>query len=483
MRRPSVPALCALACLLSILPSAQAQQAQDRARASALQPAAAPAPSMQDIAAAFEPVSGGLTSEESVKLAIEHSPELRKADLALDTAAANRARASIAFAPRFDFTGKYTQLSRFKLEPLPGTAFKFPQIFDQWYTQANATLPITDVFLTVIPQYKAASKSLEVASLRRAASELQVSYHARVAFYSYAHVIGEVIVARKSVALLEANVSDLESLVQAGTATETDLVRARAELGKARARAVESEGMQELALARLSAIVGTALDAGRPIGEPFVNIELAPTPTVAIVDAEAKRSRPEILGLRKLEEVREYLAKSRRGAQAPKLSGFGNFYYANPNFRQIPAANEWRHSWDVGLMLTWSPNDTVFAHTQYQDAMTELTSVREDLRLLQDGVLVEATQAVVSHRTAVASIDATTQSLEAARRYQADQRALMLAGAATPNDVLEAQDLFTRAAREWVDAHINARIAEAALLKAQGRTGLQSSTVSRSSTP
>lgn len=443
---------------------------------------------MQDIAAAFEPVSGGLTSEEVVKQAIEHSPELRKADLTLDTAAANKARASIAFAPRFDFAGKYTRLSdlnlpSFQLSPaLPPISFNQP--LNQWYTQAGAMMPITDIFLTVIPQYKAASKSAEVAALRRAASELQVSYDARVAFYKYAHVIGAVIVAHKSVALLEANVSDLESLVQAGTATETDLIRARAELGKARARAVEFEGMQELALAWLSVITGTALDAKRPIGEAFVNIEIAPTPTVAKVDAEAKRARPEILALRKLEQVRAYLAKSRRGAQGPKLAAFGNYYYSNPLQRMIPQRNEWNDAWDVGVMLTWSPNDTVFAHTQYKDAMTELASVREDLRLIQDGVLVEATQAVTSHRTAVASVDASTQSLEAARRYQADQRSLMLAGAATPNDVLEAQTLLTRAALEWVDAYINARIAEAALLKTQGKTGLtQSSTVSRSSTP
>src|SRR5690242_7616123 len=107
MRRPPVPELCALACaLLSALPPASAQpapaqpaqvqpaqvqpvqaqraqaqrSAQDRKGASALSPAEAPTPSMADIAAAFEPVSGGLTSEEIVKQALEHSPELRKAE-------------------------------------------------------------------------------------------------------------------------------------------------------------------------------------------------------------------------------------------------------------------------------------------------------------------------------------------------------------------------------------------------------------------
>jgi outer membrane protein TolC len=48
----------------------------------------------------------------------------------------------------------------------------------------------------------------------------------------------------------------------------------------------------------------------------------------------------------------------------------------------------------------------------------------------------------------------------------------LLAGAATPNDVLEAERDLIQAALEWVDSFIQGRIAQAALLKAQGKTGL-----------
>src|SRR5687767_1281481 len=123
MRRPPVPELCALACaLLSTLPHAEAQPVQDKAPAPAVVAASAqaeqsPAPTLESIAAAFDPVAGGLTAEEIVRQAVEHSPDLAKASLSLDTAAANEARARIAFAPRFDFTGKYTKLSEFNLTP------------------------------------------------------------------------------------------------------------------------------------------------------------------------------------------------------------------------------------------------------------------------------------------------------------------------------------------------------------------------------
>jgi outer membrane protein TolC len=198
---------------------------------------------------------------------------------------------------------------------------------------------------------------------------------------------------------------------------------------------------------------------------------MSPTPEVAKLASEAKRTRPEIVALRKLEQGRSHLATSKRGEQYPQLRGFFNGYYSNALPRVIPPQNKFRAAWDVGVSLSYSPNDSIFAHTQYKDALTDLASVQQDLRLVEDGIDMEAAQAVSTHRAAVANTLAATESLESARRYQADQRSLLLAGAATPNDVLESQLLLTRSALEWVDSFISVRMAEAALLKAQGKTG------------
>jgi outer membrane protein TolC len=493
MRLASVLALLALSLAFSLgVADAHAQHPPAApAHTDPKQAVDVPMPTLEEIAANFDPEPNGLTSDEVVRRALEHSPELKKAMLSEDTAAANKARAKLAFAPRFDIMGRYQKLSNIVMpdffggivdtigyvyalgepaNPLPPGGF--PQVLNQWYTQASVMLPVTDVFLTVVPTYKAANLLSDVAQQRRMASELQVSYDARVAYYDYAHVIGGVIVAQQAGVLLEGSVRDLEALVGAGAATETDLMRTKAELAKLRATEVELTGLRDVALRKIVVITGTEFDPKRGIGERFVGIDLSATPDLTKLTDEAKRIRPEIVALRKLEKARDYLARAKRGAQYPKLDGFGNFYYANPNLRIIPQTPEWRESWDVGVRLSYSPNDSIFAHTQYNDALTELASVREDLRLIEDGISMETAHAVSSHRSAVHHVDSATQALEAARRYQRDQRALVLAGAATPNDLLLAQVQLTRAALEWVDAFIKVRQAEAALLKARGQIGL-----------
>ncbi len=436
---------------------------------------AADAQAVQQMQQELEPKAHGLTSADVVKLALDYSPSVRKAGLDADKAAANRARAKLAFAPRMDLLAKYTRVSHVNMpaiELTPGMPFKFPQVLNQYVTQATLMVPITDLFLTIIPTYKAANLNADVAEQQRRAQCLQVSYDARVAFYDYAHVLSQIAVARASVKVNESGVRDLEALVAAGTATQTELTRAKAELANAQTFLVQAEGNVVVAQERLAQLTGVQVDPARGIGEPFVNIEIGEPPSVQEVMRVARESRPELLALRKLKLTREKLLNARRGAEYPQLRGFGNVYYSKPNPRIQPQLNEWRGSWDLGVQLAWSPNDAVYAHTQANDAESDLRVVEEDLRATEQGIAVEAATAVTTHRTASAGITSKTEALNAAQRYHADQRALLLAGAATPNDVLLAERDLVQASLDWVDSFIQARIAQAALLKAQGKTGL-----------
>lgn len=497
----------------------QAARAQERLQASptAAPPAAAPSTAQpaavggettrasaeadaanRDMQAELEPTPGGLTADEIIRAAFDNSPTLAKAELEFAKADANQARAKLAFAPRFDASVGYTRLSKINLEPLNfdltgvlrPEAFKTPEeirmaqeaagpqknlfepILNQWAVQASVMLPITEIFLTIIPTYKATQKLKQVSNLQREATKLQISYDARVAFYEYARLRGSASVARASVRVREAGVRDLESLVQAGTATGTELVRAQAELAGAKLLETQALGGVEVALARLEQLTGTAIDPNRGVGEPFIGIEIGPTPSIESVKNEAKGARPELLALNALVGAREQLVRARKGAQYPKLQGRGGVLYASPNPRYIPPSKEWRDTYEAGITLSWSPNDAVFAHTQATDAETDLKTVYEDKRAFEQGIVVEAAAAVTGHRTAAEQISARTQALEAARRYEADQRALLLAGAATPNDVLLAQRDLLAASLDWLNSFIAGRVAQAALLKAQGKTGL-----------
>ncbi|MDB4986182.1 MAG: outer rane efflux protein [Myxococcaceae bacterium] len=463
----------------------------------------------RDMQAELEPTPGGLTSEEVIRQAFDNSPQLAKASLDVNRTSANQARAQLAFAPRFDVGAGYQRLSKVHLPPfnlgplvspyakaahdqaieqtqgtapgpnqqytdpvIPAGGSPFNPFLNVWSVTASVQVPISDIFLTIIPTYKMTKKLAKVADFQRESQKLQISYDARVAYYEYARLRGNASVARASVRVREAGVRDLEALVQAGTATQTELVRAQAELATARTVETQAQGGVEVAIARIEQLTGTPLDRARGIGEPFIGIDIGQTPSIEQVRNEAKGARPELLAYNALVEARELNVRAKKGALLPKLNARGDMLYGKPNPRYVPPVNEWKLTGSAGITIGWSPNDTALAYTQTQDAEWDMKTVLEDKRAFELGIVTESATAVTGHRTAAAQINSTTQALEGARRYEADQRALLLAGAATPNDLLLAQRDLLAASLDWVNAFIAGRVAEAALLKAQGKTGL-----------
>ncbi len=415
---------------------------------------------------ALEPKANGLTEAEVVQAALAHSPAMRKTGLDADKAAANHARAKLAMFPRIDLTARYTKLSEVPVIP------QFTQYLNQYASQASVKLPITDLFLVILPTYKATIQLEDVAEHQARAKESGVAYDARLAFYDFARAQGAAVVAADSVRVLEQNVQDLEALATAGAATDTDVLRARARLSGAQVTASQLSGSVEVASMRLSRMVGPEVDLKRGVAEPLADFDAGETPLAGDVVSKAFAQRHELLALHALERAREKQVAARKGAEWPQLNATANGYYSNPNQRIFPQKDEFKGSWDVGLALTFSPNDAAIARTQATDAEMDVEQVAQDVRLLEDAIAVEAAMAVTSHRTARERIRATTQNLEASLRFFDDQQNLMKAGAATPSDVLDAESELRRAQFEWVDAFIGARMANAALIKARGDTGL-----------
>ncbi len=470
-------------------------------------PIAAPPPAgvsaaLKALKEALVPSPNGLTEEEVVQAALVNSPAMKKSQIDANKADVIQARAKLAFLPRLDLSARYTHLSRVKLPVLSpptttrttttmteatsstgattttetmetkGPGLSFPQVLDQYLNQASLRLPITELFLVIIPTYRGTELLSEMAEHQERAKQSSVAYDARAAFYDFIHLQGVVVVAADSVRVREQSVRDLEALARRGAATETDVLRARAALRNAQLTLAQYSGSVEVSSMRLSRMLGADIDLRRGVAEPLVEFEPGPTPQTGDVVTAAFAQRHELLAMRALQRAREKLAQAKSGGQWPVLSANGNVYYSDPNPRIFPQKDQFRGSWDVGASLNWSPNDFMLARSQAEDAETDLAQVAQDLRMLEDAIAVEVAMAVTSHRTARERIEATTQNLEANLRYMSEQQNLLKAGAATLTNVLDAEAELRRAQLEWVDAYMQARLATAALIKARGETGL-----------
>lgn len=436
--------------------------------------AAVPQVNAQDAPLEFgvDVVPGGLTEARVVARVQEVSPRVQSAEIARESAQATATWRAADFAPRLDFKASYFRLSEVEQPPFEfgDTTIDnpFPQVLDQYAFRARLRVPISDYFLNILPQYRAAGASAEVARFQVQAQREADALRAREAFLSYVRAVAATRVAENSVTQLQAHVDKLDALFRARRLTEADVMQARAKLSNAQLQRDRLRGAVQVTGERLRTMLHLDADRSLAIGEDVLTTDNAAIPEPKDLQAEALNKRPEVLGLQELMGAHQFRQSAASGARWPTLSLAADFDYANPNARSILQEQEFSATWQVGLILAWSPNDFIAADVQIDQARAQRQKAQADLKTLEEKIHTQVTRAISDLRVARASIHTAEEGVKAAAEVWRVKRDLLEAGRATPNDVLDAETVLYRAQLNLVDARVDVRVARARVQYASG---------------
>lgn len=455
----------------------------------------------EQVAELTEP--GGLTADQAAEKAIATAPGLRRAAAAVAAAEAGARRAWQGFFPQAEVSARYTRLSPIDQPSFGGglisadqanaarllamgvddpeaqllwdnlidtfsddTGFTFPVILNQYVIRGSVTVPVSDLFLTILPGYRAAQAAVDVSQAQVAAERAQVAYRAREAYYQLARARGAAVVARKSIEQVEANQQRIATLVEAGAAAQVDLLQINASLARTRVAAAQADSGARIAERALQLLIHE--DGPIVLGEDLATEPPAPQAGVDALTEQALRDRTELEALRQLVAARERSIRATLGRQYPQLLVQGNIDIANPNQRIIPQQQEFNTTWDLSVVLRWSPNEMGAARAQAAEAEAQLEQARQDIANLSDAVRLEVSEAHSSVEAAHLAFEASRVGLVAAEAEHQVRMAQLEAGAAVTSDVLDAETSVTRARLQLIDAAIELRLARARLDKAIG---------------
>ena len=417
---------------------------------------------------------GGITADDAAARARESAPSLESARQAARAADAGATRAWAGVLPRLELSARYTRLSDIE-QPNLGEDFgidfdfEFPNLLDNYAFRASVIWPVSDLFITILPAYRASSDFADAQRLQAEAQELTVALNAREAYFSYARARGALLVAEATVGQIEAHRLNVEALVNAGVAAPVDLMRVDAQLASARvgvARAQAGVAIAARALRTLMHIEGD--DPIVPLGTSLLDVPPAISATRAQLVARAIEQRAEMRALRLVTSSREELVTARAGERWPHLAVQANYDLANPNPRVFPQTDEFRSTWDVSVVLSWSPNDTLTGQAGMRQAEAELAQARADIAALEDGIVIEITQAYETSASARASLEAAQVGIQAAEESYRVRVEQMRAGTAVTRDLIDAETELTRARLQLIDALIDVHLANARLERAVG---------------
>jgi outer membrane protein TolC len=479
--------------------------------AGAASPAGPPqlAPAAPDpIAIALAPRPGGLTADDVARTAsrTRHSVRVKEADLRV--AAAKVDQAFVGFFPRVSLAASYTRLSAvpgFSLGagglvgtlntgglavapagsptcpaggcvvdskgiPAQAVALSFPIPLNSYSFTASLLIPVSDYVLRVSQGYAAASHNEKAARLAMEAEALQVGADGRIAFFNWVRAKGAVIVAGEAVERAKAHVEDAKKAFSVGLASRADVLRIEAQVAAAQQAQAESVAMASVAEEQLHIVIGAPPDARLELGMDVMNVPAnAPAEALQALQDVAMARRLEI---RALDETIYSLKKTEsvtKAGYAPRIDAFADATYANPNQRIFPAQEKFDGTWDVGVRLSWTLNDTFTTIGAAAEVKARIASVSAQQAALRDGLRVEVASAYADALKAPAVTEAADRGMASAEESLRVRRELFRNGKATSSELIDAEAELTQARLRRLDAHVGVLVAKARLDHATGR--------------
>jgi outer membrane protein len=455
--------------------------------AAAQSPAAqgSPDPLGAAIDALLTPSAGGLTSEQAAQRAQTTSYDAAQRRQELAAAEARLYQALVAYYPRLALTASYTRLSPITQPvinfggasgggmPAMGTAteIQFPVYLDVYTLQAGLTIPLSDYILRLSQGYAAASRSRKASVIDEQASRLNAAFDGRNAYYSWVRARAQLFITHRSLDQTSLHLEDARHAFDVGTSSKADVLQVEAQVAASELVVEQAKNAASLAEAQLRIIMHDNPARPYDIGEDFRG-ELPPMAgldNMATLQNEAFDRRLEVRALDETAWSLREQAKTSRASYYPKLDAFGDVIYANPNQRYFIPDGSFHATWDVGVRLTWTPNDAFIG--KGAAAETEARAVQTELQKsqLRDSISLEVVQAVQSLKEAEFAVQSNKRELTSAEESYRVRRELFRNGRATSVELTDSELELTRASLSLADAEINVRLASARVHHVLGR--------------
>jgi outer membrane protein TolC len=269
----------------------------------------------------------------------------------------------------------------------------------------------------------------------------------RVGYYDVLLAEKQIAVAEESVALLEKELQDNQRRFDAGTVPKFNVLRAEVELANARPRVSRARNAYRIAKNVLVNRLGASVpsDVWEDIPLRLTDTLDVPRMTLGVPEAvaQALEHRPELVALRKFEELRKEGVVQARAGYFPRLEGYAG-YAARKSMFSADVADE-VHGWEVGVQASWSLFDGSYTRGKVIEARAQLEKAEVDTDDVTRRIQLEVRSAYSTLVEAWEVLESQVKVLEQAAEALRLARARAEAGTGTQLDVLSAQTAFTDA--------------------------------------
>ena len=425
-----------------------------------------------------------LSLADCLNIALSQNATILKAKNDLDAQYGVVVQTRAVVLPQLTANGTYKDTDRGTIENFPGA----PSTPNQNW---NAGVQITQYIYQggkLMAAVRAAKVTKEQALAQYQTTLADTLLSVRLAYYDILLAAEQIKVNEASVNLLQKELEDQQRRYDAGTVPHFNVLRAKVSVANARPPLIQAQNNYRIAKNNLCNLLGYNLPRDVWDNIPLNvtdTLDAAPYP-VNLSDAlqQALAKRPELVELRKTEELQKLNITDASSGYKPNLQLFAGYNWLNRQFGDpvgsppnqtfpTPGLNQYLDGWNAGAQLSWDLFDGMLTHGKVVQAKAlhekSKTAVDEEARNIELEVrtaysdFLEAQEVLESQKTV------QTEAEESLR--EANARAD--AGTGTQLDVLDAENSLTQARSTQVQALHDYDAARARIERAIGTEFVQ----------
>jgi outer membrane protein TolC len=432
----------------------------------------------------------GLRADDVSARAVNTNFDLQKRHAELLAAEARVDQAKVAYYPRLTGLARYARLSHIEPQllgnfvvapgampgplaagqPLVNAPVAIEYFPNYTLLQASLAVPLLDYIMRIPSMSAAAQHNHEAALWTERATRAQVATEARVLYYSWVRARMQTVIAKQTLAQAHRHLDQVKHAFEVGAASKADVLRVDAQVSGAEVFVTRANDLDAVLEDGLHTLLHDGafghFEVGDDIQKDLPAVVFDPAEKMM---SEAWANRAELRAVRAGGEALQAQVDLEDAGKLPHLDLVADGAYANPNPRIFPPKDRFDTSWDVGVQLTWVPNELAAAVHGARGARQTLAANNAEQNALRDALRAEVMRAQEDARAADESVRSAGRQLDSAEESYRVRLDLFQAGRSTNIEMTDSETDLTQAALSLVNARIDQRISRARLQHALGR--------------
>ncbi len=413
-----------------------------------------------------------LTLKESLEIGMKNSKDLKISQSKLAGASAQVTAANSQLLPQIGLSASYMRLSNIPpfevtLPFSPKPIQISPVILDNYSVKLSLQQPLFTGF-RLWSVKNAAESNYEATNSDYQKDMNEAAFKIENAFWNYYKAQQYYKLLDENLNQIKQHLDDTKNFMQNGLATKNDFLKLEVQHSSVKLQKIEADNQLDIARMFFNQTIGLPLDSQTTIDAGDLSANVVDLKIEDLLN-EAKNNRNE---LKSLDYRVNASAASLRAAQSawfPSIFLVGDYYYSKPNQRFLPAVNEFKDTWDLGVTLSW--NVWNWGYTSSQTSIAEQNKIQAETALsqLKDAVEIEVQQNYLTYKRSFDKVNVAKLSVDQAEENYRITQEKYNSQVASSTDLIDAEAALLQAKTSYSNALVDYEIAKVRLDKSVGR--------------